>query len=85
MRQMQVPRAKKGETVSFDECAATSVKAPKAFEQCHTHYKHGDKVTYKGEIWEVIYDPNYIGLDGRHWVKIRLGDDVTHVPCGKLS
>lgn len=96
MAQMREPRKAKldpktkevlrpADTVSFDDCAATSVKAPKAFEPCHTHYKAGDKVTYRDETWEVIHDPGYVGLDGRHWVKVvRNGYDV-HVPCGMLK
>jgi hypothetical protein len=70
---------------SFDEAAATSIKAPKPLEDCHTRFEHGQKVIYRDEEWEVCWDGGYVGLDGRHWVKIRKGDWAFHVHCSDLK
>lgn len=70
------------ETVSFEECAATSVRPPKAFAACTdcTVGEAGTTVLYRGKFLTVEYNAGFVGLDGRHWVKVNGG----HVPCWLL-
>jgi len=84
--QMSVPRKKLGETTTFAEAAATSIHAPKAGEPCHCRKTTGTAVrSSHGHVGEVVGDRGYVGLDGRHWLLVRVGTWEFHAPCGALQ
>jgi hypothetical protein len=80
--QMSKPQAKKGEKTSFASAAATSNRAPRPLEACHCTLPVGSSVTFRGLPETVTFNPGFVGLDGRHFVKLSSG---MHVPCGSVS
>lgn len=72
------------ESISFNECAETSVKAPRPLEDCPVRFNVGDKVLWRGEEFVVLFDGGYVGLDGRHRVQVKRGDWKVHLYCWEL-
>lgn len=88
MHQMSMPagkRALRSGGGNFAAEAATSVKAPKAFEDCPVRFNVGDKVLWRGDEFVVLHDGGYVGLDGRHRVQVKRGDWKVHLYCWELT
>lgn len=92
-REHQMNMPWEGAEKSFAEAALTSNRAPRPGEPCHCSFPEKSKVSVKEwkQTFEVVYNQGHVGLDGRHWVKVRavepgLGGEhwTFHAQCGNL-